>query len=110
MVPSTSSKNDSKVRTVYPNTLLLCVCMMSARSRDSLFITSQLQSEWKRNGISFKVMLVGESGLGKTTFTRALLRPYVPEHLLDGPDSVDAGPVRARTPHIIETVHKVEVS
>ncbi|KAL1512073.1 hypothetical protein AB1Y20_005346 [Prymnesium parvum] len=82
---------------------------MSARSRDSLFITSQLQSEWMRAGISFKVMLVGESGLGKTTFTRALLRPYVPEHLLDEPpDSVDAGPVRSRTAEITETVHKVE--
>ena len=35
---------------------------MGTRSRDSLFITSQLQSEWQRAGINFRVMLVGESG------------------------------------------------
>ena len=82
---------------------------MTTRSRDSLFLTTQLQSEWQRAGVSFRVMLVGESGLGKTTFTRALLRPYVPEHLLDdGPDVVAEGPVRARTLEITETVHKVE--
>lgn len=81
---------------------------MSTRSRDSLFLTTQLQSEWQRAGISFRVMLVGESGLGKTTFTRALLRPYVPEHLLDAETEAGDGPVRARTVEITETVHKVE--
>ena len=82
---------------------------MGTRSRDSLFITSQLQSEWQRAGINFRVMLVGESGLGKTTFTRALLRPYVPEHILDEPaDAACDGPIRARTTEITETTHKVE--
>ena len=42
---------------------------------DSLRITSQLQSEWQDSGLSFRIMLVGESGQGKSTFTRALLRP-----------------------------------
>ena len=41
---------------------------------DSLRITSQLQSEWQDSGLSFRIMLVGESGQGKSTFTRALLR------------------------------------
>ena len=54
-------------------------------------------------------MLVGESGLGKTTFTRALLRPYVPDHLLDeAADAIANEPVRARTTAINEMVHKVE--
>ena len=78
--------------------------------KSSLFITSQLQHEWKRSGLSFKVMIVGESGLGKTTFTRALLRPYVPEHLLDDtPNAVDTGPIRSCTTEITESVHRVEV-
>jgi septin family protein len=51
---------------------------MSVRRMDSLRITSQLQSEWQDSGLSFRIMLVGESGQGKSTFTRALLRPYVP--------------------------------
>jgi len=64
---------------------------------------------YMQSSITFKVMLVGESGLGKTTFTRALLRPYVPENLLDEPpDSVDSGPVRSRTTDITETVHRVK--
>ena len=56
---------------------------MSNRSRDSLHLGAQLATEWQRSGITFRIMLVGESGLGKSTFTRALLRPFVPEHILD---------------------------
>ena len=55
------------------------------RSRDSLYLTEQLNHEYRRAGITFRIMLIGESGLGKSTFTRALLRPYVPEHMLDEP-------------------------
>ena len=61
---------------------------MTTRSRDSLQLSAQLNQEWQRSGINFRIMLVGESGLGKSTFTRALLRPYVPEVLdacLHGP-------------------------
>ena len=80
------------------------------RQRDSLSLGEQLNREWRRAGINFRVMLVGESGLGKTTFTRALLRPYVPEHLLDqGTLSSDLNePVRGRTVGIQEIVHSVE--
>ena len=80
------------------------------RQRDSLRLTDQLNSEWRRAGINFRIMLVGESGLGKTTFTRALLRPYVPEHLLDqGSLSQNLGePVRARTVGMQEITHEVE--
>lgn len=73
---------------------------MSLRSRDSLRLADQLNSEWRSTGLNFRIMLVGESGLGKTTFTRALLRPYVPDHELDQATSHDGsldGPLRART-------------
>ena len=78
--------------------------------RDSLGLGEQLQKEWRRAGINFRVMLVGESGLGKTTFTRALLRPYVPEHKLDLACSKQdlSDPVRARTVGIQEIKHSVE--
>lgn len=78
--------------------------------RDSLGLGEQLQKEWRRAGINFRVMLVGESGLGKTTFTRALLRPYVPEHLLDqGTLNQNLSePVRGRTVGIQEIVHSVQ--
>ena len=48
---------------------------MTTRSRESLQLSAQLNAEWQRSGINFRIMLVGESGLGKTTFTRALLLP-----------------------------------
>ena len=72
---------------------------------DSLRITSQLQSEWQDSGLSFRIMLVGESGQGKSTFTRALLRPYVPDHLLHkgNPEALCA-----RTTEITEIVHRVD--
>ena len=50
-------------------------------------------------------MLVGESGLGKTTFTRALFRPFMPEKHGKRPMR---DPIRGRTPEIEETKHKVE--
>ena len=80
------------------------------RQRDSLGLGEQLNREWRRAGINFRVMLVGESGLGKTTFTRALLRPYVPEHLLDQGTLAEklSEPVRGRTVGIQEIVHSVE--
>lgn len=79
------------------------------RSRDSLCLSDQLTGELRRSGVNFRIMLVGESGLGKTTFTRALLRPYVPDHLLDQPaDAVANEPVRPRTVEIHEIVHRVE--
>lgn len=79
---------------------------MAVRSRDSLHLSAQLNSEWQRSGINFRIMLVGESGLGKSTFTRALLRPYVPDDLLHG----DSHPttLRGRTTEITEIVHKVD--
>ena len=78
---------------------------MSVRRMNSLHITSQLQSEWKDSGLSFRIMLVGESGQGKSTFTRALLRPYVPDHLLHkgNPEALCA-----RTTEITEIVHRVD--
>lgn len=80
------------------------------RRHDSLGLGDQLTREWRRAGINFRVMLVGESGLGKTTFTRALLRPYVPEHLLDRGQLAEGlgEPVRARTVGIQEITHPVE--
>lgn len=33
--------------------------------------------------IRFNLMVVGESGTGKTTFLHALMRKYVPEHSID---------------------------
>ena len=79
------------------------------RSRDSLYLTEQLNHEYRRAGITFRIMLIGESGLGKSTFTRALLRPYVPEHMLDEPaGSVATDALRERTTEITEIVHKVE--
>ena len=77
------------------------------RKNDSLNLTEQISWEWQRSGINFRIMLIGESGLGKTTFTRALLRPYVPEHLLDDPGG-KREPVRARTTEITEVTHQVE--
>jgi len=79
---------------------------MAARSRDSLHLSQQLNNEWQRSGINFRIMLVGESGLGKSTFTRALLRPYVPDDMLHG----DSHPttLRGRTTEITEIVHKVD--
>ena len=82
---------------------------MSNRSRDSLHLSAQLNSEWQRSGINFRIMLVGESGLGKSTFTRALLRPYVPDHLLDAATSIGAGKtLRGRTTEITEINHNVD--
>ena len=78
---------------------------MSVRRMDSLRITSQLQSEWQDSGLSFRIMLVGESGQGKSTFTRALLRPYVPDHLLH---KGTPEPLCARTTEITEIVHRVD--
>ena len=78
---------------------------MSVRRMDSLRITSQLQSEWQDSGLSFRIMLVGESGQGKSTFTRALLRPYVPDHLLH---KGNPEPLCARTTEITEIVHRVD--
>jgi len=49
--------------------------MAEMRRMESLGLTAQLEAEWRRAGLSFRVMLVGESGLGKSTFTRALFRP-----------------------------------
>lgn len=86
--------------------LTLCV-----RSVQSLDITSQLKAEWQRSGINFRVMLVGESGLGKSTFTRALFRPYVPEQqLADGEHLAQQArdPIRGRTNEITEIVHQIE--
>eukprot|EP00322_Chrysochromulina_rotalis_P025061 CAMPEP_0115874804 /NCGR_PEP_ID=MMETSP0287-20121206/24743_1 /TAXON_ID=412157 /ORGANISM="Chrysochromulina rotalis, Strain UIO044" /LENGTH=169 /DNA_ID=CAMNT_0003329993 /DNA_START=27 /DNA_END=532 /DNA_ORIENTATION=- len=51
-------------------------------------------------------MLVGESGLGKTTFTRALLRPYVPDDMLHG--LAQSATLCGRTTEITEIVHKVD--
>lgn len=80
---------------------------MSNKSRDSLHLSAQLNAEWQRAGFNFRVMLVGESGLGKSTFTRALLRPYVPEHLLD--ESQGQGEtLRSRTTEITEINHKID--
>ena len=59
-------------------------------------------------GLNFRIMLVGESGLGKTTFTRALLRPYVPDHVLDEHQGSAGEPVRARTTSINEMSFKVD--
>lgn len=83
---------------------------MALRSRDSLRLTDQLNSEWRSTGLNFRIMLVGESGLGKTTFTRALLRPYVPDHLLDEPhkDGPLDGPLRSRTVDINEMTFKID--
>ena len=80
---------------------------MTARSRDTLQLSAQLNQEWQRTGINFRIMLVGESGLGKSTFTRALLRPYVPEHILDD-GGMHSEPLRARTTEINEIVYRVE--
>ena len=63
---------------------------MTTRSRESLQLSAQLNAEWQRSGINFRIMLVGESGLGKTTFTRALLRPFVPDDMLHGAAYVPA--------------------
>ena len=78
------------------------------RQRDSLSLAEQLNREWRSTGLNFRIMLVGESGLGKTTFTRALLRPYVPEHLLDQRMQSSDGPVLSRTVGIQEITHSVE--
>jgi len=78
---------------------------MSIKRMDSLRITSQLQSEWQSSVLSFRIMLVGESGLGKSTFTRALLRPYVPDHMLH---TANPEPICARTVEITEIVHRVD--
>ena len=67
------------------------------RQRDSLSLAEQLNREWRSTGLNFRIMLVGESGLGKTTFTRALLRPYVPKHLLDQRMQSSDSPVLSRT-------------
>lgn len=53
-------------------------------------------------------MLVGESGLGKSTFTRALFRPYVPDAELSAGDTDSRDPIRARTTAIREVVYTVE--
>ena len=84
---------------------------MSRATALSLDITSQLKAEWQRSGINFRVMLVGESGLGKSTFTRALLRPYVPEEqLVEGEQLAQEArdPIRGRTDEITETIHQIE--
>ena len=84
---------------------------MSRATAQSLDITSQLKAEWQRSGINFRVMLVGESGLGKSTFTRALLRPYVPEEqLVEGEQLAQEArdPIRGRTDEITETIHQIE--
>ena len=73
--------------------------------RESLNIADQLNAEVRSSGLTFRIMLVGESGLGKSTFTRALLRPFVPENLLD---AAPLEPIRTRTEEIQEIVHKVE--
>jgi len=80
---------------------------MTTRSRESLQLSAQLNAEWQRSGINFRIMLVGESGLGKTTFTRALLRPFVPDDMLHGAAYVPAT-LTARTTEIKEIVHKVD--
>lgn len=75
---------------------------------ESLGLTAQLEAEWRRAGLSFRVMLVGESGLGKSTFTRALFRPYVPDAELSAGDADSREPLRARTAEIREVVFTVE--
>eukprot|EP00967_Tisochrysis_lutea_P023502 scaffold26942_cov27-Tisochrysis_lutea.AAC.1 len=82
--------------------------MSDLRRIESLGLTAQLESEWRRSGVSFRVMLVGESGLGKSTFTRALYRPYVPDAELSAGDSDSREPLRSRTASIREVVFTVE--
>jgi septin family protein len=55
----------------------------------SLNLKEQIQAELARNGISFNIILVGESGLGKSTCIRALFRPFVdrPGHPEDRPST-----------------------
>jgi len=74
----------------------------------SLGLTAQLEAEWRRAGLSFRVMLVGESGLGKSTFTRALFRPFVPDNELSANDAGAKEALRARTTEIREVVFTVE--
>ena len=82
--------------------------MAEMRRMESLGLTAQLEAEWRRAGLSFRVMLVGESGLGKSTFTRALFRPYVPDAELSAGDADSRVPLRARTAEIREVVFTVE--
>uniref|UniRef100_A0A7S0KYJ2 Septin-type G domain-containing protein n=1 Tax=Coccolithus braarudii TaxID=221442 RepID=A0A7S0KYJ2_9EUKA len=86
----------------------MCEMSPAITPKKSMCLTAQLQSEWQRSGINFRVMLVGESGLGKTTFTRALFRPYVSEEQMAEGERLSRDPIRARTTKINEIVHDLE--
>lgn len=48
------------------------------RAEATLNLGAQIHSELTRKGLDFNIMLVGEAGLGKSTFVRSLFRPFSP--------------------------------
>ena len=70
----------------------------------SMRIGAQLERLVARDGLNFRVMLVGKSGLGKSTFKRALFRPFVPEAQVAEDERQSGTPLRRKTGSIVRVL------